>query len=190
MQKNSVPDWRVPATAGYVVIIGTFLVLGGWSAFARLDSAVTATGVVSAETNRKTVQHLEGGIVREIRVREGQHVQAGQVLFRLDLTQPKAGYELQRNQLDSAIAQEARLIAERDGQDQITFHQELLDRADDPNVKRAIADQVAQFAGRSDSLRGQVQILDAKIDQYRSEIEGLKQERSGTANQLKFVNEE
>ena len=142
MQKNSVPDWRVPAVAGYVVIVGTFLVLGGWSAFARLDSAITATGVVSAETNRKTVQHLEGGIVREIRVREGQHVQAGQVLFRLDLTQPKAGYELQRNQLDSAIAQEARLIAERDGQDQITFHQELLHRADDPN-----ADQVAQFEG-------------------------------------------
>lgn len=100
MQKNSVPDWRVPAVAGYVVIVGTFLVLGGWSAFARLDSAITATGVVSAETNRKTVQHLEGGIVREIRVREGQHVQAGEVLFRLDLTQPKAGYELQRNQLD------------------------------------------------------------------------------------------
>ena len=176
--------------AGYVLIVGTFLVLGGWSAFARLDSAVTATGVVSAETNRKTVQHLEGGIVREIHVREGQHVQAGQVLFRLDPTQAKAGYELQRNQLDSAIAQEARLIAERDGQDQIAFPQELLDRADDPNVKRAIADQVAQFQERCGSLKGGVEILDAKIDQYQLEIEGLKQERSGTANQLGFVNEE
>ena len=151
MQKNSVPDWRVPAIAGYVLIVGTFLVLGGWSAFARLDSAITATGVVSAETNRKTVQHLEGGIVREIHVREGQHVQAGQVLFRLDLTQPKAGYELQRNQLDSAIAQEARLIAERDGQDQIAFPQELLS-ADDPNVKRAIADQEAHSKVRSKYL--------------------------------------
>ena len=190
MQKNSVPDWRVPAIAGYVLIVGTFLVLGGWSAFARLDSAITATGVVSAETNRKTVQHLEGGIVREIHVREGQHVQAGQVLFRLDRTQAKAGYELQRNQLDSAIAQEARLIAERDGQEQIAFPQELLDRADDPNVKRAIADQVAQFQERCGSLKGGVQILDAKIDQYQLEIEGLKQERSGTANQLGFVNEE
>jgi HlyD family type I secretion membrane fusion protein len=190
MQKNSVPDWRVPAIAGYVLIVGTFLVLGGWSAFARLDSAITATGVVSAETNRKTVQHLEGGIVREIHVREGQHVQAGQVLFRLDRTQAKAGYELQRNQLDSAIAQEARLIAERDGQDQIALPQELLDRADDPNVKRAIADQVAQFQERCGSLKGGVQILDAKIDQYQLEIEGLKQERSGTANQLGFVNEE
>jgi len=154
-----------------------------------MDIAITATAVLSAATNSKTVQHLEGGIVHEIPVREGQHVQAGQVLFRLDPTQPKAGYELQLNQLDSAIAQEARLIAERDGQDQIAFPQELLS-ADDPNVKRAIADQVAQFQERGGSLKGQVQILDAKIDQYRSEIEGLAQERSGTANQLKFVDEE
>jgi HlyD family type I secretion membrane fusion protein len=190
MQKTPIPDWKVPAIAGYVVITATFVVLGGWSAFARLDSAITAQGVVSAETNRKTVQHLEGGIVREIDVREGQHVDAGQVLFRLDRTQPNAGYELQRNQLDSAIAQEARLTAERDSKEQISFPQELLDRKEDPNVRQAIADQIAQFQERGGSLKGQVQILQAKIEQYDSEIEGLKQERSGTANQLKFVNEE
>jgi HlyD family type I secretion membrane fusion protein len=190
MQKTAIPDWKVPAIAGYVVITSTFVILGGWSAFARLDSAITAQGVVSAETNRKTVQHLEGGIIREIDVREGQHVEAGQVLFRLDRTQPRAGYELQRNQLDSSLAQEARLTAERDGKDEISFPQELLDRKDDPNVKQAMADQIAQFRERGGSLKGQTQILQAKIEQYDSEIEGLKQERSGTANQLKFVNEE
>lgn len=190
MQKMPIPSWKVPAIAGYVVITSTFVLLGGWSAVARLDSAITAQGVVSAETNRKTVQHLEGGIVREIRVREGQHVNAGQILFRLESTQPKAGFELQRNQLDSSVAQEARLIAERDGKEQISFPKELLDRKDEPNVKRAIADQIAQFQERNGSLQGQTQILDAKIDQYNSEIEGLKQERSGTVNQLKFVNEE
>ena len=100
MQKTAIPSWKVPAIAGYMVITSTFVVLGGWSAVARLDSAITAQGVVSAETNRKTVQHLEGGIVKEIRIREGQHVDAGQVLFRLIATQPKAGYELQRNQLE------------------------------------------------------------------------------------------
>src|SRR3979409_958737 len=115
MQKQPIPSWKVPAVAGYVVITATFVVLGGWSAVAKLDSAVTAQGVVAAEANRTTVQHLEGGIVREILVREGQHVESGQVLFRLDLTQSKAGYELQRNQLDSAVAQDARLTAERDG---------------------------------------------------------------------------
>jgi HlyD family type I secretion membrane fusion protein len=111
-------------------------------------------------------------------------------LFRLDLTQAKAGYELQRNQLDAEIAQEARLIAERDDQDQIAFPQELLDRADDPNVKRAMDDQKAQYKERSGSLKGQVLILDAKIEQYQSEIEGLTQERNGTTNQLKYVNDE
>jgi HlyD family type I secretion membrane fusion protein len=189
-KKNPIPDWKVPAIAGYVVITATFVVLGGWSAVAKLDSAITAQGVVSSETNRKTVQHLEGGIVREILVREGQHVEAGQVLFRLDLTQPKAGYELQRNQLDSAVAQDARLTAERDGAEKISFPAELLDRKDEPNVKRAISDQVAQFQERSGSLKGQTQILEAKIEQYNSEIEGLRQERAGTTNQLKFVNEE
>ena len=189
-KKTPIPDWRVPAIAGYAVITFTFVVLGGWSALAKLDAAVTAQGVVSAETNRKTVQHLEGGIVREILVREGQHVEAGQVLFRLDLTQPKAGYELQRNQLDSAVAQEARLTAERDGKEEIAFPAELLGRKDDPNVKQAIADQVAQFRERSGSLKGQVQILEAKVDQYNSEIEGLRQERNGTTGQLKFVDEE
>lgn len=190
MTKAPIPSWKVPAIAGYAIIIGTFVILGGWSAFARLDSAITAQGVVAAETNRKTVQHLEGGIVREILVREGQRVEAGQVLFRLESTAPKAGYELQRNQLDSAIAQEARLIAERDDKEEISFPQELLDRKDEPNVKRAIADQLAQFQERRASLQGQTKILNAKIDQYNSEIEGLKEERSGTANQLKFVNEE
>src|SRR3954453_16547816 len=120
-KKTPIPSWKVPAIAGYVVITATFVILGGWSAVARLDSAITAQGVVSSETNRKTVQHLEGGIVREIDVREGQQVEAGQVLFRLDLPQPKAGYELQRNQLDSAVAQVARLIAERDEKEKIAF---------------------------------------------------------------------
>ncbi|PSO24161.1 HlyD family type I secretion periplasmic adaptor subunit [Bradyrhizobium sp. MOS002] len=189
-KKNAIPSWKVPAVAGYVVITGTFVVLGGWSAVAKLDSAVTASGVISVETNRKTVQHLEGGIVREIFVREGQRVEAGAVLFRLDLTAPKAGYELQKNQLDTVVAQEARLVAERDGTNEIRFPRELSDREKEPNVGAAISDQVAQFQERRASLRNQTKILEAKIEQYNSEIEGLKQERAGTTNQLKFVNEE
>jgi multidrug efflux pump subunit AcrA (membrane-fusion protein) len=67
--------------------------------------------VVANEGNKRTVQHLEGGIVREIMVREGQHVQQGQVLFRIDPVQAKASYELQRNQLDFALAQESKIFA-------------------------------------------------------------------------------
>src|ERR1044071_3807583 len=97
---SMVPDWRQPAVLGYAIIAVTFFGLGGWSALAKIDSAVTASGVVANESNKRTVQHLEGGIVREVLVREGQHVQEGQVLFRIDPVQAKASFELQRNQLD------------------------------------------------------------------------------------------
>src|SRR5260370_39711340 len=93
----------------------TLGVLGGWSAIARLDSAVVASGVVAVESNRKTVQHLEGGIIQEILVREGQRVGQGDILFRMDPTQAQANFDLQQNQLYAALAQEARLVADTAG---------------------------------------------------------------------------
>ena len=92
---------------GYAIIIVAFGICGSWAAFARLDSAVVATGVVTVETSRKTVAHLEGGIVRQILVREGQHVEQGNLLIRLDDISAQAGSEMYRNQLLSALAQEA-----------------------------------------------------------------------------------
>ena len=90
-------DWKRPAAIGYALIIFTFVVLGGWSAFAKLDSAVTAPGIIAEENSRKSVQHLEGGIIKEILVREGQHVDAGEVLFRLDSTQAASESRPPRN---------------------------------------------------------------------------------------------
>jgi HlyD family type I secretion membrane fusion protein len=190
MQKAPIPSWKIPAAAGYVLIIGTFVVIGGWSAVAELDSAVTASGVIATESNRKTLQHLEGGIIREILVREGQHVERGQVLFRLEVTQPKATFDLQKNQLEFLVAQEARLLAERDGAEEITFPKELLDRTTDPNVARALSDQKSEFLERRASLKGQVDILRSRIEQFKKEIEGLTIERQATSNQLKFIQEE
>src|SRR5581483_11549028 len=106
---DEIRDWKRPAILGYAVIIFTFVVLGGWSAIAKLDSAVTASGIVAVENSRKSVQHLEGGIVDKILVHEGQSVQKGQVLFKLAPTQAQASLELQTNQLDDVLAQEARL---------------------------------------------------------------------------------
>ena len=101
--------WKRPAAIGYALIIFTFLGLGGWSALAKLDSAVTASGIVAEGTGRKSVQHLEGGIIKEILIREGEHVTAGQVLFRLDPTQAQSNLGLLQNQLDALLAEEARL---------------------------------------------------------------------------------
>jgi len=184
------PDWKRPAALGYVLIVGTFFVLGGWSAIAELDSAVTAPGVVAVESNRKTIQHLEGGIIKELLIREGQQVAEGQVLFRLDPTQAQANLELQQNQLDSLIAQETRLVAERDGLETIAWPEELLGRGDQPNVARAMADQANQFMGRRASLSGQIDVLKSRMDQLKTEIDGLKVERDSTTHQLGFIVEE
>ena len=187
---SAVPDWRQPAALGYVIIVVTFFGLGGWSALAKIDSAVTAAGVVANESNKRTVQHLEGGIVREILVREGQHVQQGQVLFRIDPVQARASFELQRNQLDFLLAQEARLQAELDNADQIKFPEELEKRRDEHLVAEAITDQTKQFQERRASLKGQIDLLESKITQYKDEISGLKQERDATTSQLAYIKEE
>lgn len=188
--KSKIPDWRRPAAFGYGIIIFTFVVLGGWSALAKLDSAVVAQGTVVNETSKRTVQHFEGGIIREILVREGQQVHQGQVLFRIDPVTAKASFDVQRNQLDFSIAQEARLLAERDGVDEINFPEEIQSRRDEPNVAHAMSDQVKEFHERRASLNGQVELLEAKIRQHQNEIEGLKLEHDATSHQLETINNE
>ena len=182
-----VPDWKRPAMIGYLVILLSFGVLGGWSAFARIDSAVVAPGVVTVESNRKTIQHFEGGIVLEIDVREGQHVEANQLLFRLDATQPRANAEVARNQLVAGLAQEARLIAERDGAADIALPDDFAATMDHPVVKSNIADQRKQFAERRAALKGQISILQSKVVHYETEIQGLNDEKASTLRQLESI---
>ncbi len=183
-------DWRRPAAIGYALIIFTFVVLGGWSAIAKLDSAVTAPGDIAEENSRKSIQHFEGGIIKEILVREGDHVSAGQVLFRLDPTEPQANLALQQNQLDALSAQEARLIAERDRATAVEWPEELQSRRDQPTVAQAIADQTKQFSGQQASLRNQIALLQSKIGQYKAEIQGLQLERKATTEQLGYIEQE
>jgi HlyD family secretion protein len=187
---SNIPDWRRPAALGYLTIIFTFLVLGGWSAFAKLDSAVVAQGVIVNQSNKRTVQHLEGGIIQEILVREGQRVQVGQVLFRVDSITAKASFDVQRSQLDFSVAQEARLVAERDNADRISFPEELQSRSDNPNVASAISDQTKQFQERRASLLGQVGLRESKMREYQNEIDGLTLERDAANSQLGFIKEE
>ncbi len=122
---SGVASWKRPALIGYIVIILTFGVMGTWSAFARLDRAVVAPGTVNIESSRKTVQHLEGGIVNDIRVKEGQDVKEGDVLLRLAPTQAKANADLVRNQLEAAEVLEARPSAELNTRSEITLPPEI-----------------------------------------------------------------
>lgn len=183
-------DFRAVALTGYAVIAFAFVGLGGWAAFASVDSAVMASGVVSVESKRQVVQHFEGGIIKSIHVQEGDLVKAGDVLFRLDPTSAQANYDAVRAQLDATLATEARLVAERDQQDSIIFSNDLLARKTLSSVKEVIGDQTAQFRDRKVALGGQIEILGNRIGQLRTEIEGLAQEKLSADQQLHFIDEE
>src|ERR1700704_4763769 len=99
ISRQASDDPRTFALVGYGIIVFSFVVLGGWAAITPLASAVVASGMVITEGNKKTIQHLEGGITKEILIHEGDHVVAGQTLIRMDDTQPKANLEIARNQL-------------------------------------------------------------------------------------------
>ncbi len=189
--RKSDANWRRVAVAGYVLIFATFGVVGGWAAVAKIDRAVAAPGVVAIETNRKTVQHLEGGIVREILVKEGDAVGQGAILFRLENVQAKANYQSIESQLYTLLAIEARLIAERDQKAEITWSEELVapnsDAAFDSHIA---ADQVAEFNKRRSSLQDQVEMLKSKIDQLGDEIRGTQMEKASAEGQIDFINKE
>jgi HlyD family type I secretion membrane fusion protein len=187
----SVVSWKRPALIGYLVIILTFGVLGSWSAFARLDRAVVASGTVNIESSRKTVQHLEGGIVNEIRVKEGQDVKEGELLLRLAPLQAKANSDLVRNQLEAGLVLEARLSAELNKRREITLPPELEARQKtSPELAKVIEDQKIQFEERQASLAGQVALYESKVTQLNTEMEGIAVEKSSTEKQVGYIDEE
>ena len=183
-------EWRQYAIAGYALILLAFGVGGGWAAIAKVDRAVVAPGFISVETNKKTVQHFEGGIVREILVKEGDHVNEGQALLRLEKTQAQASSDLLKNQLDSLLALEARLLAERNDKDEIAWPAELDPKTRDPQTLKLIADETSQFKERRASLNGQIKLLESKADQLKTEIGGVAIEKASTEQQVKYINEE
>jgi membrane fusion protein, epimerase transport system len=186
--------WRAMGIAGPIAIGGAivalfFGVFGAWAAFAPLESAAVARGVISVETQRKTIQHLEGGIVAEIRVRDGDEVGAEETLVVLDDTQARATLELLKGRQRAAQALEARLIAERDGRTEIAFPAAVRDvtGADVAQLMRA---QANIFTGRRQSIAGQTAILEQRIGQIQEEIRGLRGQTAAQAEQLALTNDE
>lgn len=179
-----------PAFFGVAVIFLTFGVAGGWAAVAPLDSAVVAPGVVAVENNRRSVQHLEGGIISEILVTDGQRIEEGDVLFRLDTTRARASETVERQQLHTARILEARLLAERDGLEEIEFSEEILALKDNPIIAQAIGDQLSQFRERRTSINGQIEILQSRVRQAGTRIDGLERELEATREQIGYINDE
>ncbi|KQQ65566.1 hemolysin secretion protein D [Pseudomonas sp. Leaf127] len=157
---------------GMTIVLVTFGLFGTWAAFAPLDSAVYGTGVVTVQSYRKTVQHLEGGIVKELLARDGDTVHKGDPLIVLDEAQLSAEYESTRNQLVSAKAKEARLRAERDDLDEIPAL--VIKDTDSQRAQEAIEGEAQVFRARKLSRQGEISVQRERIGQLKQQIIGLK----------------
>ena len=184
------PSWRSYGYAGYALILFTFGILGGGACVMRIDSAIIAPATVTVESNRTVVAHLEGGIIDEVLVREGDKVTRGQRLFRLSDVAPRANMTLLQGQLAAGLALDARLTAERDQAPNIVWPTELASLPVHAQAAQAMSDQMAQFHGRRLSLDGQAAILRARISQLHLERDGMGIEKDSTETQLGFIRTE
>lgn len=170
--QSVVTSMEGPKTIGLTIFFLVFGVFGIWASVAPLDSNAYAPGTVTVKSYKKVVQHLEGGIVSEILVRNGDHVNVGDPLLVLDDTQPMAQLGIARSQLLALQVRESRLIAERDNLDSINYPSSLSTNNND--VVEEIAAQNAIFAARKSSYENNVEILEQRIDQLESQVVGLR----------------
>ncbi len=188
-ERHGMEGMGVGRTIAFGVIV-VALFLGGfgvWAALAPLESAAIARGTLSVDSKRKAVQHLEGGIIADILVEEGEVVAAGQDLVALDDTQARASFSLIEAQYRSTAALQARLQAERDGLAQIRWP-EWLHRA--VNGEDILATQERIFLARAQSLENHTAIYHRRIAQMREEVAGLEEEIRAQDLQIDLLEEE
>jgi HlyD family type I secretion membrane fusion protein len=187
--EGNAPIWRPLRFALFTILFGVGG-LAGWGAFAMIDSAVVAPGTFVVELNRRVIQHLEGGIVGEVLVREGDIVTAGQPLIKLDDTRVRAGLNVVQDESDRVRARVAVLIAERDETPAPVFPAELQGRATDPKIRDILTVQTEEFNARRSSLQGQTEILSQRILQLQKQIDGLNVRIESNDRQLSLVRQE
>lgn len=169
------------------VALGGFL---AWSTLAPLTEGVVAVGTVVVDTEHKTIQHLEGGIVENLYVREGSEVKAGDVLVELSETQNRAQLELLESRYYGRLAEINRLNAERLLKEEITFSDELLARRDDPVIADILAVQENLFEVRRRQYHGQIEILRHRINQYEEKIRGLDASREAELREQTLIEQD
>lgn len=161
-----------------------------WAALAPISGAVIAPGVVKVDTNRKTVQHQEGGIVAEILVRDGSKVKAGETLIVLRDVRVDAGNEAVRTQLDAELAKASRLSAEQTGAAKIAFPRELRERSGDPRVAELLERETALFRARREALSNQLGLIREQIREIRQEVEARGAQIAADEAAIRFQREE
>ncbi len=175
---------------GYTTLILTALGIGLWGAMARISGAIIAPGVVEVEGNRQVVQHLTGGVIESIHVRNGDEVAAGDILIELEGDTLRSELEIVEGQWFEILSRKSRLSAERDLVDAIEFHPELIERAADPEITDLMAAQQQQFdASRKVQQEERDQLTEREI-QIAKQIEGLDSVLAATRAQVEFVRRE
>jgi HlyD family secretion protein len=178
------------------LIIGLVVVLvlaggfGGWASTVPISGALIAPGSVVVDSNVKKVQHPTGGVVGEVRVRDGDVVKAGDIVVRLDETVVRASLAIVVKTLNGLWARAARLEAEQRGVDKITFPSTLSDRADDPDVRDVMASETKLFEVRVNGRSGQKAQLRERVTQLNEEISGLQAQEAAKDKEITLVEKE
>jgi HlyD family secretion protein len=176
--------------AAAVVILVLVVGVGGWAATAVISGAVVASGSLVVDTNVKKVQHPTGGIVGELRVRDGDRVHAGDIVVRLDETVTRANLAIVTKGLDELMARKARLESERDGWDKIVFPAQLVAGASDPDRAAAMDSERKLFNLRKTARNGQKAQLQERIAQLGEEITGLTAQQNSKAKEIALIERE
>ena len=184
-----ITDDRSVRTIGIIILVVTFGILGTWGYLAPIDSAALAPGYVAVKSHRKTVQHLDGGIVSQLLAKDGDVVKAGDVLLILDGTEVKAQLEILRGQHITLAAQLARLIAERDQLNQIKFPDDLQDLSD-AHIAEARHGESQIFTSRKSAYQGEISVLNQRASQLSAKIKGLEGQRTSKQELMKSYGDE
>ena len=183
-------DTAQPARIGLWVLgigFGGFLL---WAGLAPLDEGVPTPGMVTIETKRKAVQHLSGGIVKQVFIKEGQFVKNGDPLIRIDDAVAMANYESIRQHYLTLRAMEGRLLAEQNGLGKITFHPDLLKAASDAYIQQTVNNQQQLFQSRRMSLQADMDAIKESIQGQEASIQGAEGMLKARTSQLSFLQEE
>jgi HlyD family secretion protein len=174
--------------AGLIIVLVLGGGVGGWAGTVTLSGALIASGQVVVDSNVKKVQHPTGGIVGELRVRDGDRVKQGDIVVRLDDTVTRANLAIVNKGLNELYARRARLESERDGLDTVRFPEDLLARSEaDPEVASLVDGERKLFDLRSSARNGQKAQLKQRIEQLGEEIRGLKAQRESKEKEIKLI---
>lgn len=182
---------RTPLVIGFLALFTLVGGFGGWAVMSNISGAVVASGEVKVEQNRQVVQHPDGGVVAEIRVEEGEVVDPGEVLIRLDSEDLRSELSIVENQLFELMARRGRLSAERDGDDRVEFDPELVRiAAERPEVANMLEGQRRLFFARRASMEKEAEQLERRKSQIADQVEGIKAQQSALKTQLSLIERE